>query len=209
MGQTGGQKDAGKIAAQQAQEETALYNMAEPSILASLSGFVQDLGAPGSEPASITSAFKEIRSDTNKAYAGAAKSSTATVEQIAKQGGSRMDPGATKSASDEILFSLEKNRRGTMRGLAQQETDAAMSQRDFDLSSILGVGEGGVGGAFGFQNDALNAARLNTSNPTGGAISGAASGAALGAPYAGATYGLSVLAGALIGGGIGYYAGGG
>jgi hypothetical protein len=209
MGQTAGQKDAGKIAAQQAQEETSLYNLAEPAIMSAMAGFVSDLGAPGSEPKSVTDAFKTLRSDTNAAYAGAEKSAPLTTAQVAKQGGNRMDPGAVGSASDSLLFSLESKRRDSMRQLKQQETDAALSQRDFDLSSILGLGEGDVTSGFGFGNAALNAAKLNTANPTGGLISGAASGAAAGAPYAGATYGLSVLAGALVGGGLGYYAGGG
>ena len=42
-------------------------------------------------------------------------------------------------------------------------------------------------------------------NPSGAALGGAAAGAAAGVPLAGATYGLSIPIGALIGGGMGYF----
>jgi hypothetical protein len=102
------------------------------------------------------------------------------------------------------LIGLEQRRRQAARSLQEQESDAALQTRDYDISQILGLGSGGVGQSFGFGQNAILAAGQNKSDPWGGALTGAASGASLGASVGG---GWGALAGGVIGGVGGYFGG--
>jgi hypothetical protein len=205
MTQSAGQSDAAQISAQTARQQKELWDLASPLMRNTLQDFINDLGPAGSEPSSVKKAFDKLRTEQGGAFEQAKGAAPATVEQVAKQSGQRMDPGAVKYGSDAVLASLEKSRMATARATKEAEVDASMQQRSFLMSQILGLSEGGVGQSFGLTSNALNASQYNTKNPWGGALSGALSGASIGS--AGGWVGAA--AGALVGGVGGYFAGGG
>ena len=170
-----------------------------------LSDFIKDLGKPGEEPASVRKAFTEARTMQDQQFASQKESLPLTAQQQARSSGFRGGAGAVENSSADALYQLEGQRRKSQNLLQMQESDAAVSQRDFDLSQILGISEGGISSSFGYNRNAINAAGMNTKNPWGGALSGAMSGASVGSVggWPGA------IVGGVLGGVGGYYSGGG
>jgi hypothetical protein len=174
-------------------------------MMSTLNDMIKDLGPSGSEPGSVKTAFDTLKKEQSDAYSQAEGSAAATTSQLAKQGGERMDPRAAGYGSDAVIASLEQSRRQTARQTKENEVDASLQQKNFLLSQILGVSEGGVGQSFGLTGNALNASQYNTKNPLGGALSGAISGASIGSVGGG----WGALIGAGVGAAGGYFAGGG
>jgi len=206
MGGTAGQEQSAEIQRLQAQHQQDLFRIGSPGLSLALGDFIKDLGKPGEEPASTRKAFDEMRGLQNRQFDQQAESLPLTAAQQAKQSGFRGSAGSVDRSASEALFQLEAQRRKSQNLMAQQETDAAVSQRDFDLSQILGIAEGGIQSSFGYGRNQLAAAGMNNSNPWAGALSGAASGAATGASFGG---GWGALAGGIAGGALGYFQGGG
>lgn len=206
MSQTAGQADAAQISAQTARQQQQLWDLAGPTMKTVLQDFINDLGPAGSEPKSVKTAFDTLRGQQAEFYTAESGAAAPTVAQMAKQSGGRMDPNAVKYGSDAVLASLEQSRRATARATTEAETDASLQQKNFLISQILGLSEGGVGQSFGLSGNALQASQYNTSNPAGGALSGFVSGAALGTEI---NPGWGTLIGGIIGAGTGYFAGGG
>jgi len=204
MSQTAGQADAAAISAQTARQEKQLWDLAGPTLSSTLRDFIKDLGPSGSEPGSVKTAFDTLKKQQADVYSQEAGSASATVGQLAKQGGERMDPGAAQYGSDAVIASLEQSRRATARQTKEAEVDASLQQKNFLLSQILGVSEGGVGQSFGLGRNAIGASQYNTSNPGGGALSGAIAGAGLGTEI---YPGWGTLIGAGVGALGGYFAG--
>lgn len=186
------------------QEATQEFNTGAPGLKLALGDMISDLGAPGSEPASVKNAFASIRSTQEGQFDQAAASAPGSVQQVAKSTGYRGEKGAVDSQISDTLYGLESRRRAASRSLQEQESDAALQQRDFEISSILGLGTGGVQQSFGLTSNAIQAAAQNTSNPWGGAASGAAAGAALGTEI---YPGIGTAVGAVGGGVLGYFGG--
>lgn len=206
MGATAGQEQSAEIQRLQAMHQRDLFRIGSPGLSLALGDFIKDLGRPGEEPASTRKAFDEMRALQGRQFDQQAESLPLTAKQQAKQSGYRGSAGTVDRASSEALFQLEDQRRKSQNLMAMQETDAAVSQRDFDLSQILGIAEGGIQSSFGYGRNQLAAAGMNNANPWGGALSGAASGASLGGSVGG---GWGALAGGVIGGVGGYFGGGG
>ena len=205
MGGNAGQEQSAEIQRLQAQHQQDLFRIGSPGLSLALGDFIKDLGKPGEEPASTRKAFDEMRGLQNRQFDQQAESLPLTAAQQAKQSGFRGSAGSVDRSASEALFQLESQRRKSQNLMAQQETDAAVSQRDFDLSQILGISEGGIQSSFGYGRNQLAAAGMNNSNPWGSAAAGALSGAA-----AGSSGGwIGALAGGIIGGAGGYFSGGG
>ena len=204
--QSEGQKEAAVLQRQLSDEAKQLFDIGQPYLKQTMTDFVKDLGKPGSEPASVKDAFAEINKNQEKQFDQQKDALPAEIAQTVKQSGYRGARGATDEASKSALIGLEQRRRSSQRQLKQQETDAAVSQRDFDLSSILGLATGGISNSFGLSRNAITASAYDTRNPGQGALSGAASGAALGSEI-NVPYGTAI--GAVAGGIGGYFAGGG
>ena len=205
MGQSQGQADAAVVQRQQAEISTGLAAIGVPGISQSITGFLQDLGSPGQEPKSVSDAFKTVSSEQNRNFDQQEKSAPLTEAQMAKQGGQQMDPGAVQYGSDYLVAGLEQQRKSAQRSLKTQETDASLAQRDFDISNLLGISQGGIGNSFGFTSAQLAYDQANNANPSAGALTGAASGAASGAAFGP----WGALAGGVIGGAAGYFSQGG
>jgi len=205
MGQSQGQAISGQVQEQQAQHMTDLFNLGSPGFRLALGDFVNDLGAPGQEPASVRNAFGQIRQQTNQQFEQQAQAIPGETQYQALATGYRGGQGAVGSASDQALFELEKQRRTQSNMLTIQESNAAMQQQDFDLSQILGLGAGGFQNSLGFSQNALGAAQSATGNPWAsagsGALSGAATGFTVGGPW-------GAVAGGVAGGALGYFSGG-
>lgn len=206
MGGNAGQEQSAELQRLQAQHQRDLFNIGSPGLRVALGDFMSDLGKPGEEPASVKKAFDEARTMQGKQFDQQAEALPLTAKQQAKQAGFRGSAGAVENSSSEALFQLEAQRRKSQSLMQMQETDAAVSQRDFDLSQILGLAEGGIQSSFGYNRNALSAAGMNNQNPWAGALSGAASGAATGASFGG---GWGALAGGVAGGALGYFQNGG
>ena len=205
MGGTAGEKESAEIQRSQAQHQRDLFNIGSPGLRLALGDFIKDLGKPGEEPASTRKAFDEMRGLQTRQFDQQAESLPLTAQQQAKQSGFRGSAGTVDRSASEALFQLEDQRKKSQNLMAMQETDAAVSQRDFDLSQILGIAEGGIQSSFGYSRNQLSAAGMNNANPWGGALAGAASGASLGS----AAGPWGALAGGVIGGFGGYFSGGG
>jgi hypothetical protein len=203
-GASQGQEQSAQLQKAAAEHSTDLFNLGSPGIRLALGDFLKDLGS-GGEPASVKSAFDQIRGDTNKQFDQEEAASPATLHQQMLQSGGRFAQGTEGYAAQQTLFSLEDARRNNMRNLDIQETDQGMQQRDFDLSQILGIGSGAVNQSFGFNQAALGTTQYNQQNPWGSALGGAASGAAAGS--AAGPWGTVI--GGIVGGAAGYFGGGG
>jgi len=201
-----GQEQSAELQKLQAQHQKDLFAIGYPGLKLSLSDFIKDLGKPGEEPASVKKAFTEANALQQQQFTSQAESTPLTAQQQAKQSGFRGGAGSVDRASSEALFQLESQRRKSQNLMAAQETDAAVSQRDFDLSQILGISEGGIQSSFGYNRNALSAAGMNTKNPWGSALSGAASGALSGGSVGGWP---GAIVGGVAGGLGGYFSGGG
>jgi hypothetical protein len=206
VGQTEGQATASGLSAQTASQQEELFRLGQPSLKMALEDMIKDMGAPGSEPQSVKTAFEALGKSQNAAFDQSEKAAPLQAEQAYKQGGMRADPGAASSASDQIIAGLEDQRRATSRQRQVAETDASMQTRDFELSRILGLSEGAVSSAFGFSANAIRDASMDQRNPMGGALSGLATGAAIGTEV---YPGVGTVVGGVIGGVGGYFAGGG
>lgn len=203
MGGSAGEKESAEIQRSQAQHQRDLFNIGSPGLKLALGDFIKDLGKPGEEPASTRKAFDEMRSLQTRQFDQQAESLPLTANQQAKQSGFRGSAGSVDRSASEALFQLEDQRKKSQNLMAMQETDAALSQRDFDLSQILGISEGGIQSSFGYSRNALSAAGMNNYNPWNSALSGAASGASLGS----AAGPWGAVAGGILGGAAGYFGG--
>ncbi len=201
--ETQGQEQAGIVQRTQAQHQLDLFNIGSPAFRLALADFVKDLGQPGQEPESVKKAFSEMRDLQTRQFEGAAAGVPTDVAYQMKATGYRGATGAGGEAAKGALYELEKNRRAQERLLTQQESDAALQQRDFDLSQILGIGAGGFQSSLGFSQNALRASGYNQTNPWGSALSGAVSGASTGAMFGG----VGAPVGAIAGGLLGYFSG--
>lgn len=206
MTASAGQNDAASVSRQEAQQQLDLFNIGYPGMKAALNSAITDLGAPGSEPQVVKDAFAQINQQNQAAFDMAEKSAPLTLAQESKQTYGRTPAGAVSGASDKVLSDLEVARRSETRALAQQETDAALSQQDTDLSTILGISQGGVSGALNFAGNRLALDKLDNANPWAGAIAGASSGASIGSVGG---LGWGTLIGAVAGGALGYFSGSG
>ena len=204
--QSEGQKEAATLQRQLAEEAKSLFATGEPYLKKSLDDFIKDLGASGEEPASIKKSFETIRQNMDKQFTQQEDTLPTNIKQMTKQSGYRGARGSVDEASRSALLGLEQRRRAAKRQLDVQETDAAMAQRDFDLGSILNISSGGISGAFGLARNAISASAYDTRNPGQGALSGATAGAALGTEI---YPGIGTAIGAVGGGLVGYFAGGG
>ncbi len=203
--ETQGQAQAGELQRTQAQHQMDLFNIGSPALRLALSDFIKDLGQPGQEPESVKKAFSQMRDLQTRQFEGAAAGVPTDVAYQMKAQGYRGAAGVGEESTKGALFELEKQRRAQERLLTQQESDASLQQRDFDLSQILGIGAGGFASSLGFSRNALAATGYNQRNPWGSALSGAASGASIGSMFA---PGLGTALGGVIGGIGGYFSGG-
>lgn len=200
--QNAGQQDSAAVSRLQAQFAEQFFNISEPGLRTSIATAVQDLGQPGQEPLSIKNAFTAATDQTNRTYAGQATRDTATMGQLAKQSGITANQVSVADASTQVLADLESGRRSSIRGLKEQETDAAIQQRDFDLANLFGISQGVIGQGYGFTNAQLGVDKLYPAgSPGSSAISGAASGASIGS----AAGPWGALIGGVLGGAAGYF----
>lgn len=206
MGQTGGSQIGGSVAQQQAQHATDLFNLGEPGVRLALNDLLTDLGKPGQEPASVTNAFDKIQKQTESTFAGASEAAPLTIQQQMRQSGYRGSANAFEGASAQALAQIEAARRQSLSSLQAQRSNAAVSQKQFDLSQILGIAQGSIGGSFGNTQNLLQLAGMDNQNPGGGALSGALSGASIGTSI---NPGWGTLIGAAGGALAGYFGSGG
>jgi hypothetical protein len=171
--QSQGQQEAATLQRQNAEESQNLFNIGEPYLKQTMNDFIKDLGSAGSEPASVKNAFSQIEKSNTAAYDQAEGTAQAQVGQIAKSSGYRGAAGATEEASSNALLGLEKRRKSAESVTKQQEYDAGIAQRDFDMSSILGIAQGGIATSFGYGRNAIGAEAYNTSNPGNEALTAA------------------------------------
>ena len=206
MGASEGQRDAAQVQQAAAQHQMDLFNIGAPGVRMALGDFMTDLGKAGSDPASIDALYSGLQATNTGQFNAAEDAATSTTTQMARQSGYRGATGAVGEASTQTLLGLETARRTNARALTEQKTDAAIQQRDFNLSQILGIGTG-MGGQSNqsYQNALGVASSFNNSNPWGSAAAGAASGAASGSVVPG----WGTVIGGLVGGISGYFQGGG
>ena len=171
--QSQGQAESATLQRQTAEESQNLFQLGEPYLKQTMNDFIKDLGAPGSEPASVKNAFSQIEAQNTEAFDQAEGAAPAQVSQLAKSSGYRGAQGATDQASASALLDLEKRRKAVESQTKQQEYDAGMAQRDFDMSSILGISQGGISTSFGYGRNAITAEQYNTANPGNDAITAA------------------------------------
>jgi len=205
MGQSTGQGQAADLQKMQAQHATDLFSVGGPGMQLALSSFLNDLGAPGSIPSSVSSAFDKINTLTNTQYQNEEAAAPSTIAQQMKSSGYRGAAGAQQSSADATLAQLEKNRLSALNTNQINETNQALSTQQYDLSQIFGLISGTTSASNMFAGNALGATGYNNANPLGGAASGALSGAAGGAslgPW-------GALIGGLAGGAAGYFGSGG
>jgi hypothetical protein len=206
LGATAGQNDAAQQQLIDSRFSQALAAIGLPAMSSALGDLTGDLGAPGSGSDMVKKAFTDASTLTSSEFKQQEAAAPLTLTQVMKQSGNKFATGAASSGSDSIIATLEANRRGALRGLQEQESDALLSQRDFDLANILGISQGGVSNAFSFGRDILAADQYDTANPGGGALSGALAGASLGTEI---NPGWGTLIGGVVGAAGGYFAGGG
>lgn len=205
MGGNQGQAQSAALQQQQAQHEKELFGIGAPGLSLALGDLIKDLGKPGEEPESVRKAFGAARALQEKQFDQQKEALPLTAQQQARQSGFRGGAGAVDNSASEALYQLEAQRRTSQNQMMMAETDSAVSQRDFDLSQILGISEGGIQSSFGYNRNALNAARMNNADPWGGALKGGVSGAA-----AGASFGpWGAVAGGVLGAAGGYFGSGG
>src|SRR3974390_2460497 len=119
--QSQGQQDAATLQRQTAEESQNLFNIGEPSLKQTRNDFSKDLGTPGSEPGSVQNAFSQIRGQQDAQFAQAEDSSTATINQEAKQSGYRGARGSVENVASNTLYNLEGRRKAAIRQLQEQE----------------------------------------------------------------------------------------
>lgn len=214
MGPSEGQRDAAQVQAAAAQHQNDLFNLGAPGVRLALGDFMSDLGTAGQNPASIQALYAGLFDTSNRQFQQAEDTAGASTAQMALQSGYRGATGAVGEQAQNTILQLETARRSNQRSLQQQQVDASISQRDFNLSQILGIGTGMGQQAMGSYNNALGiTGTFNNSNPWGSAASGFASGAVTGAMGGSVVPGLGTVAGGLIGGIVGgaagYFQGGG
>ena len=200
--QGAGQADAAQAARLQSLFATQFFDIAEPSIKMTLQDAIKDLGKPGQEPQSVQTAFDTARGAVNTNFAAEKERDVATLTQLAKQSGTKANIAEAPAAAENILFDLEKGRRGSLRQLKEQEIDASVAQRDFDLSTIFGIGQGAFGSSLGYLGSELNVDKLIGPGAGAGALSGALSGASIGTSI---SPGWGTLIGAAGGAALGYF----
>jgi hypothetical protein len=202
MGQTEGQRDAAAVQQAAAQHQMDLFNIGAPGVRLALGDFLSGLGTAGQTPQAIDELYSGLQATNTAEFNAAEDSATSTVNQMAKQSGYRGAKGAVGDVASQTLLSLESARRTNERALTEQKTDAAISQRDFNLSQILGIGTGAGGQSMQSYQNALGVANtFDNRNPWGSAAAGAASGAAAGSVVPG----WGTVIGGILGGVSGYF----
>lgn len=204
---------AGETARSSAELQQALADISLPALGTALSAYLKDLGAPGTEPASVASEFRAARETLMGEYSAEEERAKAAILQEAKSSGMNYSPAAVSEAVSETGRMLESGRARTLRSLKFQEANAGMAETNTLLSSI-NAGAGSVlGGAYRFGSNALTADQLlaqaiaqrQQQNSTYGSIAGTVLGGVLGYfagnPVLGASLGSA--AGGAVGGFIG------
>lgn len=210
-----GQNVQGQVAFSSAELQKAIAAFAEPSLRASISKLLADLGSPGMEPASVRKQYSEARDKTNKDFDAAQAISEAGVRQDILQAGGR---GGTPARATDAIVSrasreIERGRVQTLGALEFEEASAGLGHTNYLLSSLLKAGNTAVGGALGYGANASAAGQIlsatNAQNRQQGATYGSMAGTILGALLAGYTGGASIPIGSAVGGAVGGYLGGG
>lgn len=202
---TEGQRDAASVQKAAAQHQLDLFNIGAPGARLALGDFLGDLGG-AQGPSSVNDLFAQLQGKNTQQFGYAKDAAGAATRQMAAQSGYRGPTGAVESVASQTLLGLEDARRRNARALTEQQTDASIMQRDFNLSQILGLGQGMGSQSMQTYGNALGIANtFNNSNPWMSAAGGAAAGAAAGSVVPG----WGTVIGGLVGGVSGYFSGGG
>lgn len=213
MGSDAGTESAARTSRVSAELLRQLSGLALPAVKQAMSANLEDLGQPGSVPASVTRAFGAARESVNRDFDTANARGAATIQQATLQSGGAYSPDAVGRATEQFVDSVARDRANTLRALRFQEANAGMNQSNLLLSQLIGQSGTLSSGAMGFGQNALQSSQLlsqlsaqrRQQGSTYGAIAGTILGGALGAA---GTFGLGTAAGAAAGGALGGAVGG-
>jgi hypothetical protein len=190
---------------QSAALQQAMAGVFGPQMTKAFSMIGADLGSGYGEPASVKSAFGDVRDNLNQQYAQQGMINKQYTGYEARRSGQPISQGQIQSTIGQNAYTLEQDRQSSLRNLKFQEAQASMGQ----YQSLLGqLGQGiqtstGIAtGNLGMAGQAI--AGMNQKSQFGGAMGGAVSGATTGMAFG--PYGA--LAGGVLGGALGYMQGG-
>jgi hypothetical protein len=195
-----------------AELEKALADISFPALARALGEQLGDLGAPGSEPASVASQFRQARETLMGDYSAEQERAKADILQQARSSGYNYSPQAISEATSSASRTLASGEARSLRALNFQEANAGLDQTNQMLNAI-NAGAGNVlSGSFRFGQNALQADQLlaqaiemrRRQNSTYGGIAGTVVGGILGSYFPG----VGTALGAGVGGALGGAAGG-
>lgn len=169
---------------------------------------IADLGAPGTEPASVRSAFATARLKTEQDYDSASARAQAEIKQEAGQSGMNYSPAAVSETTSLATQSIDQARSQSLRGLAFDEANSGLSQTNFLLSSLIRTGGTAASGAMGFGQGAIGAGQILSSLAQQGQQQGATYGSLIGTVAGGVLGSYFPGVGTAVGAGLGSAAGG-
>jgi hypothetical protein len=208
-----GSEAAGQQSRASAELSETLARLGLPALNTVIDTAKKDLGAPGSEPASVQRAYGEARQRTVQDFQTAQEGGKNLIEQQAKQQGLNYEPGAISSATSNLGRTMEIDKSNTLRALNFQEAQQGMSQQNSLINSLFGAGGNALSGSLKFGQNSLQSDQLmqqiSARNASMGSTIGGLVGTGLGIALSGYTGGLSIPVGAAAGGAIGGWIGGG
>lgn len=214
MGSNPGSEAAGQTARSSAELQKALSDIALPALRDVLTSASRDLGAPGSEPDSVSKAFGDARTSIQQDYATQNERGQAAIKQQALQSGQGgfVNQDALHETIQGFGQNLENSRSQSLRALNFREAQTGLNQTNQLLSSVNANAGSVLSGSLRFGQNALGSDQLLSQiyqqNQSQGAQYGAIAGTVIGAALSPYTGGLSIPIGSALGGAVGGYFGG-
>ena len=202
-----------QTAAASAELQTQLAGLSLPAIQQALTSWGSDLGKPGTEPASVSAAYGDIRSGMASDYAQERTQSAAYLKQQALQSGINYSPQAQSEAFTGLSNQLQSQEAQQLRAVNFQEAQAGLNQTNSLLSNITGTAGNVLGGAFSFGGNALQSDQVlqqyqqqaRQQGSTYGAAAGTIIGGILGSYFPVVGTAIGAAAGGALGGAAGGY----
>lgn len=201
------QEASAQLQQQFAAQGNILAGIGLPAIQEALNQYLSDLSTPGSEPGSIQKLFSQARDAVGTNFASAELSSSNAIATRARAMGLDYQPGGVESAQRLSTRSLEEQKAGALQNLSFQEGQMGLSQTESLLARMGRIESMLASASTGAGYNALNSASyMPQANPWESALGGALSGAATGTTI---SPGWGTAIGAIAGGALGYFGGGG